>query len=193
VLTFEATFVPLADADIRIFFRTPGTVVWNFTAPVAHVNSSSTGVLLVYVDEVLATETTDYVVTAWGTEPVTQGFITFVTASIPAADAVVSLVWSYAKDNKFTIPESATANEDVEVWFDTTLKTVTTHYAIANNIITVVDAQMPAADVVVKVIYVSKYAGIVPAGGVTFLDPQRLNVPAWDYIRAGGSTVVEVM
>lgn len=188
IVTFTAGNVPTAGQMIAIWFRTPGTRAYTLaSATGTHAGSSTAGVIKVYVATVLKTLTTDYTVAA--------GVVTFNADKIPADGAAVQFRWEYANNNVFTIPGVAAEGDDaaVEVWVDTTQKTVTTHYTITNRVITFETAGLPAAGTTVKAISVSAYAGIVPAGFVTYFDTQRLNTPAWDYIRAGASTVVEVM
>jgi len=187
IVTFVAGSVPLAETDIKIFFRVAGTAVWTFTGDGTDAGSSDAGVLIVYINDVEATLTTHYTVV--------DDTVVFVTAFIPLDLSVVRIAWTYAVEDQFAITGAVAVGDDAapEVWIDGTKKTVTTHYTITNRIVTFEAAGMPLVDEVVKVIDVSAAAGVVPAGFVTFFDTQRLNVPAWDYIRAGGTTVVEVM
>lgn len=200
VVTFAAGHVPTAGQQIAIFFRTPGTRVYtgvSLTGLDAENSATATANPKVYVKvgtgEYGAIDAGDFTWTG-PNGTTTPGSVSFDADKIPADGSLVQIRYQLDFNDTFAIPgEVVVGDDDPEVWVDTTKKTVTTDYVITARVVVFTAGHKPTVDQVVQVIDVSAAAGVVPAGGYTFFDSNRGNSPAWDFIRAGGSTVVEIM
>jgi hypothetical protein len=188
IVTFEATFVPLAGEQIAIWFRIPGTRAYTLaSAAGSDVRSVGAGVIKVYVATVLKTLTTDYTVA--------DGIVTFNADKIPADGAAVEFRWEYAQHDVFNAAglTPIATGETAIVHKDAGVETLTTNYVITSGgKVTFQAGHYPAVGAVITIDYFTANA-VVVAGGIIFFDTNHINLPAWTHIVPTTAAIVEIM